>query len=78
MSSIFIDTREIVERVKDYISKDIDGFVYDYHVADVLDMQYSTLRINIMKNNPPVTKVVIFCHKNSLEIDHFLFDCLKK
>jgi len=71
--SVFIDTREIIERVKDHISKDIKGYVFDYHVADALEMSYSTLRINIMKDKPPIVKVVIFCHKHNLKIDEFIF-----
>jgi len=75
--SVFVEAREMIERIKDVISKDTDGFVYDYHVADALDISYSTLRINIMKNKPPIVKIIIFCRKNGLNIDDFLFNVYK-
>lgn len=73
MSTKFAETREVIERIKDIISSDVKGCVFDYHVADVLEMRYSTLRIAVSKNKMPLAEIVIFCHKKDLLINDLLF-----
>jgi len=71
--SSYVDAREVMERIKDIISKDVKGNVYDYHVADTLKIPYSTLRIKIMKDEIPHEKVLDFCCKNELNVNELLF-----
>ena len=71
--SEFVETREIVERVKDVLSKDIKGNIFDWHVADELGIPYSTLRVMIMKNRLPLKQVALFCYKRDLSITTMIF-----
>lgn len=48
--NVFVSTRECVDRIKDIICEDIQGCIYDHHVADALNMDYGTLRIAICNN----------------------------
>ena len=71
--SVFISTRESVERIKDIISVDVEGCVYNHHVADVLGMDYSALRTAISKDKIPVEEIAVFCHKKDLIVNDLLF-----
>lgn len=46
--SEFVETREVIERIKDILSKEIEGKIFDWHIADELNIQYPTLRAMIM------------------------------
>jgi|GEM_PF-6124750 len=72
--SEFVEFREIVERLKDIMSKDISGKVFDWHVSDALEIPYSTMRINIMKNRLPLKEVTRYCYKNDINIYSIIFD----
>lgn len=72
--STFITARESIERIKDIISIDIQGCVFDYHVAEALDMDYGTLRIAKQKNNIPIREIAKFCYDKKLIINDLLFD----
>jgi len=69
----FIECREIAERIKDIMSKDVEGFVFDYMVADELGIPYSTFRFAITKNKPPVKEIALFCYKRKLIINDIIF-----
>lgn len=70
----FADTREIVERIKDIISNNVDGYVYDYMVADVLGVRYSALRFSISKNTiPDLKKIARFCYAKNITINSIIF-----
>jgi len=66
--------REIVERIKDIISNEIDGKVYDRHVADVLKISNSTLRIYKIKNIVPLENIAYFCEKFNISFDWLVYD----
>ena len=69
------ETREIVERMKDIMSNDVNGFVYDYMVADELKIGYSTLRHRITKNKPlSLIEIALFCGKRGILIDELVFN----
>lgn len=70
---VFVSTRESVERIKDIISQDIQGCIFDYHVADALKMDYVTLRIAISKNRNPVEEIAMFCYSKNLIVNDFIF-----
>jgi len=72
--SVFISTRESVERIKDIISKDVDGCVCDYHVADALGMDYGALRTAKSVDNIPVREIAQFCYERELVVNDLLFD----
>ena len=70
----FTNTREIVERIKDIISKEIDGFVYDYHVAKALNITPNSLRIALKRNKlPDLKQIAIFCYKKNVNINDLIF-----
>ena len=71
--NIYIPTREVVEKIKDIICTNVDGCVYDYYVAEVLKMDYSALRTAISKDKMPVDEVVLFCYKEKLVVNDFIF-----
>ena len=75
--SIFISTRESVERIKDIISPDIQGCIYNHHVADALNMDYGALRIAISKDRIPVEEIAKFCHSKKLIVNDFIFPKIK-
>ncbi len=72
--SVFISTRESVERIKDIISKDIEGCVYDHHVADVLGMSYDALRTAKAVDSLPIKEIAEFCNGKGLVVNGFLFE----
>ncbi len=72
--SVFISTKESVERIKDIISIDVNGCVYDHHVADVLGVEYSALRTAIARDKIPVREVAEFCYCKGLVINELVFN----
>jgi len=68
----FVETREVVERIKDIVSKEQEGFVYDYQIADILKMGYSTLRFAIAKNKLPLKEIARFCYQRDLIINELI------
>ena len=71
--SVFVSTRESIERIKDIISSDIRGCIYDHHVADVLGLDYSTLRTAIAKDKMPVKEIAEFCYDKKLIVNDLVF-----
>ena len=65
--------REIVERIKDEISNDVDGPVRYKHVADVLGLKPSTVRLYVVKDHMPYKHVLRFCEKREISVDWMLF-----
>jgi len=59
---------EIVERIKDIISTDVDGYVYDHHVSDALHLKASTLRVYKASNHLPIKNIAIFCVSRDVDI----------
>jgi len=72
--SVFVTTKECIERIKDIISVDIEGCVYDHHVADALGVEYSALRTAIARDKMPVREVAEFCYCKGLVINELLFE----
>jgi len=70
---MFVTTREAVERIKDIISKEIDGFVYDKHVAKKLGMTQAALACKIKRDSLPLKEIALFCYKNSIDIKKIVF-----
>ena len=75
--SVFITTKETVERIKDIISKNIEGCIYDHHVADALGMESGALRMAITRDKTPVKEIAEFCYANGLVVNDLLFECEK-
>ena len=71
--SEFADTREIIERVKDIMSNEKEGYVFDKDVSIELNIPNSTLRFNIYKNKIPYMEISKFCHKRGLIINDLIF-----
>jgi len=74
----FVECREAIERIKDRISLDIRGKVFDWHVADELNIPYSTLRINIMKNRLPLKEIAKYCYRNKINLNEVVFTNINK
>jgi len=71
--SEFVETREIIERIKDIMSNERDGFIYDKDVAIELQIPNSTLRFAIYKNRIPYMEISKFCYKRKLIINDIIF-----
>jgi len=72
MKQEFVEFREIVERIKDIVSNERDGFIYDTHIAKILNIKYSTLKKQIDENRIPFQEVAIFCCKRGIVINHLV------
>ena len=64
---------EIVERIKDVISFEVDGKVFDKHVAKKLHLSANTLRIYKVKNFIPYERIAKFCLENNISFDWLVF-----
>lgn len=64
---------EIIENIKDIISKEVDGKVLDRHVAEALGMHYTNLMTHKHRNRIPYESLAIFCAKRCLCINTMLF-----
>lgn len=64
---------EVVERVKDIISKEIDGRVLDIHAADAMELKINVLRVYKSINKMPASHVIAFCEKRAISLDWMLF-----
>lgn len=71
--SEFVEFKEVVERIKDIICSEYDGYVYDKYVAEQLKMADSTFRSCIYKNKIPYFEVSRFCFKRGLIINDLIF-----
>jgi len=61
-------TREMVERIKDIISRRIGRKkVFDWHVAVALDIGQSTLASMIKRDSPPLREILLFCSKELVD-----------
>ena len=65
--------KEIVERIKDIISNDVDGFVLNKHVADVLNLSPNTIRVYKVKDILPYEHILEFCYKHNISFDWLVF-----
>ena len=68
-----VPMQEIVDRVKDVVSPNVDGKVYDKHAAEALKMKTTVLRVYKCVNYLPIDHVVMFCVENEISIDWMLF-----
>ena len=66
--------KEIVEKVKDVISKDINGIVLDRHVAEVLGVSPSVLATNKSRDVIMWESLMIWCSKNKIVMNTLIFD----
>ena len=73
MGEEFTECREVVERIKDILSTEIEGFIFDRHVAEELDIPHITMRINIMKNRLPLKQIALFCYKRNIILNELIF-----
>ena len=61
-------TREMVERLKDVISRRLGNvYVKDWHVADELRINSSVLSLKIKRDSPPFAEILIFCSRNWID-----------
>lgn len=67
----YLDTKDMVENIKDIISKEVSGKVFDYHVADTLGMTYDALRMCKASNRIPFEEMVTFCFKKNVNAYQF-------
>jgi len=66
--------KEIVEIIKDYISKDVKGIVIDRHVAEVLGVSPSVLATNKNRNVIMWESLMVWCSKNKLAMNTIVFN----
>ena len=65
---------EVIERIKDIISKEYNRSIYDKDVAEALGMSDRGLRIYKSTNSYPYTNIFYFCMKYDVSVDWMLFD----
>lgn len=73
MDKEFVDTREATERLKDILSVEIGSTIFDWHIADELNIPYNSFRMSIMKNRLPLKQIAIFCYKRDIQINTIIF-----
>ena len=72
------EVSEVIEQVKDIICEDINGKVFDWHVAVELEIEYASLRSYKTKNRPineetkAESKIITFCFKRNINVYEFL------
>lgn len=66
--------KEIVEKIKDVISQDINGIVLDKHVAEALGISPSVLATNKNRNVIMWERLMIWCSKNQIAVNSLIFD----
>lgn len=60
-------TEEMIERMKDVLSKHItENIVYDWHVADALGLTSDNLATMKKRNKVPLEEIVLFCDRCGL------------
>ena len=65
---------EIVERIKDIVSKEYGRRVFDKDVARELGISPNSLRVYKATNHIPYKNVIIFCISRGVSADWLLFD----
>jgi len=70
---MFVTTREAIERIKDIISGEIDGFVFDKDVANKLSITQTTLASRIKRDSMPLKEIALFCYENNIDIKKIIF-----
>jgi len=70
------DTKEMVERLKDVISKPLgEQKVYDKHVAWVLGVSQMNLATMKKRNAPPLEEILLFCSRCGLDPMKIVMKC---
>ena len=67
----YLDTKVMVENIKDIISEDVQGKVFDHHVADALGMDYGSLRMCKSTNKIPYEEMITFCFAKNVNAYQF-------
>ena len=66
------DMEDIIELIKDIISPEVDGKVFQHHVADAIGIGYSDLRMMKCQNKIPFEEMVTFCFTKNINVYEFL------
>jgi hypothetical protein len=61
------DVKEMIERLKDVISKPLGRKVWDSDVACVLRMSDCRLTAMKRRNRPPFKEIILFCDRCGLD-----------
>jgi len=64
---------EIIEVIKNIISPEVKGKVYDKHVAGVLNMTTGNLATAKKRNNIPYDEVLDFCAIRKISANYMLY-----
>lgn len=67
------DIGEIVENIKDILSLQKDGKIFDADVAEALNMSRTNLALLKHRFVTPIAEVCFFCKKRNISINEFLF-----
>ena len=74
MDREFVECREVMDRVRIILGKKIDGIVRDWHIADELDIPYSTYRTSVIfKNRIPFKQLARFSYKNNINLTELIY-----
>jgi len=65
---------EVVERIKDIISHEVEGRVFDRHVAEALGLSTNTVRIYKSVDYLPLEQIAYFCAVRNVSLDWLIFD----
>ncbi len=70
-----LETREIVERIKDIINIKVNkkGLTYDYMVAKELDISLRSLEDHIKADTLPLFHIAAFCESYNQRIDELIY-----
>jgi len=65
---------EIVERIKDILSPEIPGRIYDRHVAEELGLSPNSIRVYKSADYLPLDQLAMFCARRDVSLDWLIFD----
>lgn len=63
---------DIFELLKDDLSKEIEGNVYDYHLSDALGTSYNYIAISKKRNTVNYQLLLDYCIKRDLDLNYIL------
>lgn len=71
--SEFVPFEKMVERIRDILQRHSANRVWDYDVAEILQMDVTTLASFKRRNTPPLKKILLFCQRTGLDPMKILF-----
>lgn len=66
--------QEIIEKIKDEISNDIEGKVFNYHIANALKITTAALSTRKNRDSIPYDEIILFCVERKISVNWLIFN----